>query len=362
MMARALELAQKGIGYVNPNPLVGAVIVKDGKIIGEGYHEAYGLNHAEINAFNHANTALEGATMYVSLEPCAHFGKTPPCAQAIVDKKIKEVYIASVDPNPLVAGKGIEILKNAGIKVHVGLLDEENKRLNKVFFKYINEKMPYVLLKNAMSLDGKIATKTGDSKWISNEKSRAYVHGLRHRFQAIMVGANTVIKDNPLLTTRLNNYAGRNPIRIVIDIEGITPLESHLLLTANQIKTIVVTTPLCDDKKLKQMTSMGAETIVLSNENQRINLKELMKILSNKGIDSILLEGGGMLSAAALEAGIVDEITTFIAPKVIGGLTAMSPIGGLGIDHMHEAIKLKVIEYKWFDDDIMISYQVEKGC
>jgi diaminohydroxyphosphoribosylaminopyrimidine deaminase / 5-amino-6-(5-phosphoribosylamino)uracil reductase len=360
MMKHALKCAEQGTGFVNPNPLVGAVVVKNNHIIAEGYHALYGSNHAEINAFNTAKESVEGATMYVTLEPCSHYGKTPPCAEAIIKNKIKEVFIASIDPNPLVAGKGVKLLENAGIRVSVGLLDNENKQLNKVFFKYIKSNTPYVVMKTAMSLDGKIGTNTGDSKWISNDKSRAFVHQLRHQYKAIMVGVNTVINDNPYLTTRLDNIKGRNPIRIIVDSNGKIPLDSNIVKTAESIKTIVATTKRCPNEVLERLHNKGIETIITTAQNNQVDLNELMQKLASIGIDGILLEGGSTLNAAALKAGIVDEIITFVAPKIISGKQALSPIGGEGINLMNEALNLKLMHYQLFDDDMMLQYIVVK--
>jgi diaminohydroxyphosphoribosylaminopyrimidine deaminase/5-amino-6-(5-phosphoribosylamino)uracil reductase len=344
-MKRAISLASLGEGHVNPNPLVGAIIVKDGHIIGEGYHQQYGGPHAEVNAFNHASEDVTGATLFVTLEPCAHYGKTPPCALKIIEKKIKKVIIAKTDPNPLVNMKGIELLKNAGIEVEYGLLSEEVERQNEIFLKYIQTKTPFVALKYAMTLDGKIATLTHDSKWITNEKSRYYVHQLRNRYMAIMVGVNTIIADDPHLNTRLDTPS-RNPIRIILDPHLRIPRDAYVIKTALTQPTILVS-----DHEDQELKARGVQFIVLKSP---FDLKDLMKRLGEEKIDSLLIEGGAFTHAQALEQGIVDKVYTFIAPKLIGGVDALSPVGGKGIPTMNQAYHLKDIHYQTFDDDILI--------
>lgn len=353
-MKRALELAKKGIGYTNPNPLVGAVIVKDGRIIGEGYHEIYGGHHAEVNAFENAVEDVEGATMYVTLEPCSHYGKTPPCANKIVEKGIKKVVVALEDPNPEVSGKGIKILKDNGIEVVTGVLEEESRRLNEIFLKYITTKLPFCILKTAMTLDGKIAAYTGDSKWITNEESRKFVHNLRHRVSAIMVGIGTIIRDNPLLNTRLQSGSGSDPIRVVVDTKARIPLEANVLNMKSNAKTIIATTELAQKEKIKELEYMGAEIITTPLKDNRVDLEYLMKALGERKIDSVLLEGGSELNYSAMEAGIIDKVNAFIAPKFIGGREAKTPIGGLGRPMMKDAVMLKDIEIYKFDEDILV--------
>jgi diaminohydroxyphosphoribosylaminopyrimidine deaminase/5-amino-6-(5-phosphoribosylamino)uracil reductase len=353
-MLKALELSQKGIGYTKPNPLVGTVIVKDGKIIGEGYHELYGGNHAEINAFKNATTDVSGATMYVTLEPCSHYGKTPPCANAIVEKGIKKVVIALKDPNPLVAGKGIKILEDNGIEVVTGILEEECKKTNEIFLKYITIQTPFCIMKTAMTLDGKIATNIGDSKWITNEASRKYVHELRHRVSGIMVGIETVLKDNPSLNTRLENKKCNDPVRIIVDSRCRIPLDSKVLNIESASKTIIATTELASDSTLNVLRNKGAEIIITPLRDNRVNLCYLMKELGKLKIDSVLLEGGSTLNYSALEQGIVDKVLYFIAPKLIGGKFAKTPIGGEGKLAMKDAILLKNIEVTRFHNDIMV--------
>jgi len=354
-MQLAYNLAQKGCGGVNPNPLVGAVIVKDDKITGEGYHEVFGGPHAEVNAFRSAKESVEGATMYVTLEPCSHFGKTPPCAQAIVDNKISRVVIGMLDPNPLVSGRGVKLLQDNGIEVEYDFLSAELTQMNRVFLKYIQSKLPYVVMKTAMTLDGKIATRTGDSRWVSNEQSRARVHQLRNELMGIMVGVDTVIADDPILTTRLDKGKnGRNPIRIVVDSKGRIPLNSKILNTHAEAKTIVALTSAANQEKVSQIEALGNEVIVVADNMGRVDLNKLMLSLGEKGIDGILLEGGATLNYAALESEIVDEVHAYIAPKIIGGLAAKTPVGGEGIEKMKDAVNLQNMRFENIADDILI--------
>jgi diaminohydroxyphosphoribosylaminopyrimidine deaminase/5-amino-6-(5-phosphoribosylamino)uracil reductase len=359
-MKRALELAENGIGYVNPNPLVGAVIVKGDRIIGEGYHQQYGGPHAEINAFTNASESVEGATMYVTLEPCSHYGKTPPCALTIVEKRIKKVVIGLKDPNPIVAGKGIEILRSSGIEVVAGVLEEEGRKLNEIFLKYITTQLPFVILKTAMTLDGKIATHTGDSKWITNEKSRDFVHQIRHRVAAIMVGIGTVLADDPLLNTRLQNAKGSDPQRIIVDSKASIPLTSKILNMESNAGTIIAVTEQADKDKVRLLQKKGAEVIVLPSSETRVDLRMLIEELGGRKIDSILLEGGGALNYSALEAGIVDKVYSFIAPKLIGGRDAKTPIEGVGKEYMKDAILLQDIDIHRFEQDIMIEGYIRR--
>lgn len=359
-MQRAFNLAKKGIGRVNPNPLVGAVIVRDDKIIGEGYHEFYGGPHAEINAFRSATESVAGATMYVTLEPCSHYGKTPPCADAIVKSKIAKVVIGMLDPNPLVAGKGVKILEENGIVVEYGYLCDELSQMNRVFLKFIQNKVPYVVLKTAMTLDGKIASKIGDSRWVSNEKSRARVHQLRNELVGIMVGVDTVIADDPILSTRLEKEEGRNPVRIVLDSRARIPLESKILNSTDQAKTIVAVTEKADLLKVKQIEELGNTVFRLKSRNGRVDLIDLMVKLGESGIDGVLLEGGATLNFSALESGIVDEVISFIAPKFIGGSNAKTPVGGEGFEKMKDAIELENIEIEQLGNDLMLTGKIKK--
>ncbi|MGH4138898.1 bifunctional diaminohydroxyphosphoribosylaminopyrimidine deaminase/5-amino-6-(5-phosphoribosylamino)uracil reductase RibD [Clostridium sp.] len=359
-MKRALELSKKAAGFVNPNPLVGAIIVKDNRIIGEGYHEYFGGPHAEVNAFANAIEEVEGATMYVTLEPCSHFGKTPPCADAIVKNKISKVVIGMIDPNPLVAGSGMEILRKNGIEVVTGIMNKEIMKTNEIFIKYITEKKPFCIMKTAMTLDGKIATFTGDSKWISNEKSRAYVHELRQMVSGIMVGIGTVLKDDPELTTRREGALSLNPTRIIIDSKARIPIDAKILKCDESTKTIIVTTEFAQKSKIEAIKEKGAKVIVTRSKNNWVDLKYLMTVLGEMGIDSILLEGGSTLNYSAINEGIVDKVITFISPKIFGGASGKTPVGGSGIEHVKDSIKLRDVEVSKFDEDIMIEGYVEK--
>ena len=315
-MRRALALAEKGAGWVNPNPMVGAVIVKDGKILGEGYHAAFGSWHAERNALAACTASPAGATLYVTLEPCCHHGKTSPCTEAILQHQIRRVVVGAYDPNPLVQGKGIAQLKAAGVQVETGVLQKECEALNQVFFHYIKTKLPYVVMKYAMTADGKIATVTGASRWITGEQARAHVQETRHRLQGIMVGIQTVLQDDPMLTCRLPH--GRNPIRIICDSCLRLPLDCRIAQTAQKVPTIIAT--VCQDMaKQKALTDLGMQVMMTKAEQGRVCLPELMQQLGAAGIDSILLEGGAELNAGALAAGIVNRVQIYLAPKLFGG-------------------------------------------
>lgn len=354
-MKRAIELAKFGEGAVNPNPLVGAVIVKNGKIIGEGYHKYFGGNHAEVEAINNATESVCGADIYVTLEPCSHYGKTPPCALKIVECKFKNVFIGSKDPNPLVSGKGIKIIEDAGINVYTGICEKECNKLNEVFFKYIKTKKPFVVMKTGTTLDGKISTVTGESKWITNEKSREYVQKLRNSLLGIMVGVNTVIKDNPRLTTRIEG--GRNPIRIIADSTLRTP-ENANVLDVSQGRCIIAVSQKADASKCERFKQKGVEIVVAGDE--KVDLKKLMKILGGMGIDGILLEGGGELNFSMLKEGLVDKVITIIAPKIFGGKLAKTSVMGEGIENINDAFNLKDITVDNIENDIVITGYVEK--
>lgn len=358
-MQLAMELADKGKGGVNPNPLVGAVIVKDNKIIAKGWHKMFGGPHAEINAFSNANESVEGATMYVTLEPCSHYGKTPPCSKAIIDNKIARVVIGLKDPNPLVAGRGIKMLEEAGISVDCGLLEDELKYQNRVFLKYIKDKTPWVVMKTAMTLDGKIAAYTGDSKWVSGEESRKLVHGLRNELIGIMVGVDTVIADDPALTCRLDGEETRNPVRIVVDTTCRVPVESAIF-DVSVAKTIIATTYRSNCAKLKVLKHKGVEIVMVGEKDGRVDLHELMMELGKKGIDGVLLEGGASLNYSVLNEGLVDEVVSFVAPKIVGGDLSKTPVGGKGKALMSEAIELHDFNVERAGRDIVLKALVKK--
>ena len=354
-MKRALELARKGAGFVNPNPMVGAVIVKDGVIIGEGYHERYGGLHAERNALKNCKESPKGATLYVTLEPCCHYGKTPPCTEAIIESGISRVVIGTLDVNPVVAGKGARILADTGIQVEIGILEKECRELNRIFNKYVTTKLPYVIMKYAMTADGKIATSSGESKWITGEAARENVHRLRKNLSGIMVGVSTVIADNPSLDCRLDEPS-QNPVRIICDSRLRTPLDSVVVRTAKENQTVIATSSE-DTELIEEYEKQGCRILHIPQANNGINLNQLMREIGEMGIDSILLEGGGTLNYSALESKIVDEIHIHMAPKIFGG-NGKSPVGGQGISDINSAVQLNPINTTWYGSDLVIENEV----
>lgn len=358
-MKRALELANKGRGFTTPNPMVGAVIVKNGEIIGEGYHQKAGEPHAEVNAIDSATESVEGATMYVTLEPCSHYGRTPPCSDLIIDKQLKKVVIAATDPNPLVSGRGIESLRQAGIEVVAGVCESESHKLNEVFNHYITTKLPFVLLKYAMSLDGKIATETGESKWISSEDSRHHAHHLRGHLSGILVGIGTVLKDDPSLTCRIPGYL--NPTRIILDSKLRIPVDAKVLKNQEEARTIVLTTSQASQEKQTELSRRNITVISVQDDKGQINLKKAMQVIGENGIDSLLLEGGGTVNASALSADIVNKLAVYIAPKLIGGKDAISPIMGQGVLNMSDVYKLKDMDINRIKDDIYIEAYIDRS-
>lgn len=336
-MRVALELAGRGWGWTSPNPMVGAVIVKDGRIIGQGWHQRYGHPHAERNALATCTETPAGAVMYVTLEPCCHHGRQPPCTDAILDSGISRVVIGSSDPNPLVAGKGVQILRAHGIAVTEHVLQRECDQLNQVFFHYIRTKSPFVVMKYAMTMDGKIATYTNASKWITGDIARAHVQRQRHYYTAIMTGVGTVLADNPLLTCRM--AGGKNPIRIICDTNLRTPLSAQVVTTARQAPTILATCCMDREKQLAYEKA-GCRILPTASKEGSVDLPKLMQQLGQEGIDSILLEGGGTLNWAALDSGIVQKVQAYIAPKIFGGQTAKTPVEGIGIPFPSSAFHL----------------------
>lgn len=358
-MKRALELAALGTGYTSPNPLVGCVVVKQGRIIGEGYHQKYGEYHAERNALLNCSEDTKGAELYVTLEPCCHYGKTPPCTQIIIEKGIKKVYIGSGDPNPLVAGKGINILKEHGIEVEEHILEDECLKLNEIFFHYIRKNLPFTAMKYAMTLDGKIASFTGDSKWVTGEEARKHVHFLRKKYSGIMAGIGTVLADDPMLNCRIEE--GVDPLRIICDTNLRLPLTGKIVETAGDIPTIAVCGEDADIERQKALEARGVKVIRIPVISEgMLNLKFLMKYLGNEmKLDSILLEGGGNLNASALEQGIINKAYAYIAPKIIGGADAKSPVEGRGIELMKDAVMFKSTEVVKLGNDYCISGGVQ---
>ncbi len=354
-MRQAITLAKQGTGFVNPNPLVGAVIVKDGNIIGEGWHERYGEAHAERNALAACSESPDGATMYVTLEPCCHEGKQPPCTKAIISAGIRRVVIGSDDPNPLVAGKGIAALQAAGITVEKGICKDECDSMNAIFFHYITTKMPYVIMKIAMTADGKTATRAGFSRWITGEEARRNVHETRKRCAGIMVGIGTVLADDPTLTCRVENPS--NPVRIICDSNLQIPTDCKLVMTANDVPTYVACCRM-DRRKVDFLEKRGVHVLEVISTDGRVNLKSLMRRLGSLGIDSVLLEGGAALHEAALRAGIVQKVQVYIAPKIFGGVSAKSAVGGLGVYEVNEAYRLTSPSFERFGDDVLLQFDV----
>lgn len=356
-MARALELAALGAGHTRPNPLVGAVLVKDGIIIGEGWHKRFGDAHAEVNAFADCKEDTSGATLYVTLEPCCHYGKTPPCTDLIISKDVERVVIAMTDPNPLVSGKGIRALRDAGIFVTTGVLEKEAQQLNEIFVKFITRKKPFVLYKEALSLDGKTACHTGASQWISSKESREETHALRGIYSAIMAGAGTIKTDDPLLTARTEGLS--DPVRIIVDGRLSCSLEAKVF--QNPGRVIVLTTTKADSDKIKDFEEAGVEIICAdSDEPGKVDLEAAMTGLAVKGIDSILLEGGAETAAAAFEAGIIDKIRFYLAPLLIGGAEAPGAVGGIGADVVSEAVFLENIRTERSGEDLVVEAYVNK--
>ena len=358
-MRHAIALAKNGEGRTNPNPLVGAVLVKNNEIIGEGFHQKYGGLHAEREALKNCEengNSAEGATLYVTLEPCCHFGKQPPCTQAIVEAGIRRVVVGSRDPNPLVHGKGNSFLREHGIEVTEDFLKDECDALNPIFFHYISTRTPYVALKYAMTADGKTASKTGKSKWITGEKSRLFVHQLRNRYSCILAGIGTVLSDNPLLTSRIPG--GRNPVRIICDSKLRIPLDCNIVQTAKEIPTIIACCQ--ENEKKSALEKSGCEVLCFPGKNG-VNLKKLTETLGERSLDSVLIEGGSEIHYSALEAGIVQHIYAFTAPKIFGG-KAKTPVEGEGIELPENCFQLELERIEKIGDDILAEYNVPQNA
>ncbi len=357
-MRRAIALAWQGAGWTAPNPMVGAVIVKDGRVIGEGYHKKCGEPHAERNALASLTESARDATIYVTLEPCCHQGRTPPCTEAILQHGIRRVVIGSRDPNPLVSGKGAALLRQHGVIVEEDFLREECDQLNPVFFHYITTRRPYVVMKYAMTLDGKIATHTGASQWITGEAARRHAHQLRGRFSAILAGIGTVLADDPLLNCRIPG--GHQPVRIIADSHLRLPLDSRLAKTAADHRTIVA----CADgapEKEAALRLLGVEVLRVPDANGQVDLRDLIAYLGQEQLDSVLIEGGGQLHEAALRAGIVNHVCAYIAPKLFGGEAAKTPVEGRGVDLPGEAASLRNLRLTQLEEDILLEYDINGG-
>ena len=355
-MRRALKLADKGMGWTSPNPMVGAVIVRDGRIIGEGYHQKYGGKHAERNALESCRESPGGADLYVTLEPCCHYGKQPPCTEAILEAGIRRVVIGSSDPNPLVAGKGVRFLREHGIEVKEHVEEAACDALNQIFFHYIRTGRPYVAMKYAMTMDGKIAAYTGASRWITGKESRDHVMCLRKQYRGIMAGIGTVLADDPMLTCRIEG--AKDPVRIICDTHLRIPEDSKIVQTADRTETILATS--CSDKdRYRPYLEKGCQILAVPEKDGHIDLKILMKALGEKGIDSVLLEGGGTLNWSALKEGIVQKVFCYIAPKLLGGKGAKSPVEGLGFPDPRYGVQLINRKYTIIGEDMMIEGEVK---
>jgi len=355
-MRRALALAAQGRGRTSPNPMVGAVIVRDGQVVGEGYHQRAGTPHAEIHALRQAGERARGGTLYVNLEPCNHYGRTPPCTEAILAAGLAEVHMAMLDPNPLVNGRGRARLEEAGVRTVVGELEEEARELNEAFITYITTGRPLVIAKFASSLDGKIATRTGQSRWISGEAARRRVHELRDAVDAILVGADTVIADDPLLTTRLPDREVRHPLRIVADSRGRVPLEARLFDPALPGRTLVAATPAFPPERRAALEDRGVEVLLLPADPQgRVDPRALLEALGRREVTSLLLEGGGTLLEAFFRAGLVDKVLAFIAPLIVGGREAPTAVAGEGFARLEEAVRLERVRVEWVGEDLLVS-------
>ena len=359
-MEHALSLAELALGYTSPNPAVGAVIVKDGVVVGMGYTQPPGSAHAEIMALQQAGERANGATMYVILEPCCHQGRTSPCTQAIIDAGISVVHASMLDPNPQVFGKGVKRLKEAGIQVHIGEYEEKAKEINESYIKFITTGIPFVIAKFAMSLDGKIATRNGDSKWISNDHARRYIHKIRHIVDAVMVGVNTVIIDNPQLSARgcCSGRGGKiimQPLRVIVDSKGRTPLVARVFKEPG--KTIIAVTGPFDEGKTAQYKEVGAEVVEIPDKAKSgmVNLEKLLEVLGQRHITSILVEGGSQLLGSLFDEGLIDKIIVFIAPIIIGGEKASTAVAGSGVEKISEAFRLQNVKVQNLEDNVLVS-------
>jgi len=350
-MKRALRLAEKGRGRTSPNPMVGAVLVKDGKVVGEGFHAKAGEAHAERIALNRAGHEAKEATLYMNLEPCVHFGKTPPCAPAVIERGVKKAVIGMEDPNPLVCGRGVKSLKEAGIDVVVGTLEQECRRLNEAFCKYILKKEPFIILKVAATLDGKIATRDGESKWISNEASRRHVHRLRDQVDGILVGIGTILKDDPELTARLKG--GRNPHRIVLDSRLRIPEKARVIETFPSL-TILATTEQAPKDKVERLEKKGVRVLILDSKEGRVDLKSCLSKLGEMGIMTLMVEGGSGINGSFLDEGLADKVLFFFSPRLLGDTRAMGMFGGRGAVHLDEANSLKDLKLRKIGADILV--------
>ena len=360
-MEQALSLAKLALGQASPNPAVGAIVVSNGVVVGQGYTQPPGSWHAEVSALKQAGEKARGGVMYVTLEPCCHYGRTPPCSQAIIAAGITEVHLAMIDPNPLVSGRGKEELEGGGIRVYVGEHEEEAKEINEAYTKFITTGMPFVTAKFAMSLDGKIATKSGDSKWISGEEARKYVHNLRYTSDAIMAGVNTILIDDPRLTCRCGGGRGgtakKQPLRVIVDGKGRTPSTARVFSEPG--KVLLALGRSVKPQEAKDFTQVGAELLELPSEGELVDLERLLRALGKQEITSVLVEGGGILLGSLFDGGLVDKVIAFIAPVIIGGREAKTAVGGKGVDKVVDSFKLERVKVEKLGEDLMVSGYVK---
>lgn len=350
-MASALRLALKAKGMTSPNPTVGALVVKDKRVISQGYHEKAGFAHAEIVALDKAGEKARGGSLYVTLEPCTHFGKTPPCVDRIIRSGIKEVFIGMIDPNPLNNGRGVEMLRQHRIKVHTGILEERIKKTNEVFIKYITKKLPFITVKIAESLDGRIATRSGDSKWITSDKARLYAHRIRADYDAVAMGVNTVLRDNPKMDAW---FSKRQPVKVVVDSQLSTPQDADIFLHC--AKVIIVTLPVKSGQETENRKILSRRAMILEvrEKTGQVNLKDMMKKLARLGITNLLVEGGGTLIGSLFDEGLVDKVLFFISPKIIGGKDAIGSVMGRGIGRIDKALRLRGVSLRRIGEDFLV--------
>jgi diaminohydroxyphosphoribosylaminopyrimidine deaminase/5-amino-6-(5-phosphoribosylamino)uracil reductase len=358
-MKRVLRLAEKGRGRTSPNPMVGAVLIKDGRTVGEGYHARAGEAHAEIIALKKAGAEARGATLYTNLEPCSHYGKTPPCAPALIEAGVKRVVVGMEDPNPLVKGKGLKMLKNAGLNVNVGILEEDCQRLNEAFCKYIQTGEPFVILKVAATLDGKIATQYGESKWITGEKSRRLVHRLRNQVDCVLVGVGTIFKDDPLLTARIKG--GKDPFRIILD-SRLKIQEKARVIEQKPEKTILATTKLAPEEKVDYLVKKGVRVLILDAIHEQVNLKSLLRKLGEMEMTALLVEGGSEINGSFLNQGLVDKIFLFLSPRLLGGDQSPGIFGGKGITRLEDAVVFDKMKVKKVGEDLLLEGYPKRIC
>jgi len=357
-MRLALRLAARGVGRTSPNPVVGAAVVHGGAVVGKGYHERVGGPHAEVHALRAAGGLARGGTLYVTLEPCNHYGRTPPCTEAIIRSGVHRVVVGCRDPNPHVAGEGVEVLRGHGLEVEVGVEEERCRRLNDAFIKHVTTGLPLVVAKAAASLDGKIASATGDSRWISNERSRRFGHRLRRALDAVLVGVGTVLADDPQLTPRIPGMAGKKPLRVIMDTNLRTPLESQVVRSTVEAATLIATGPQPDRRRVAQLQERGVEILALPLEEGRVSPSSLLRELGNRQITSVLVEGGAEVHGSFFQAGLVDKVYFFYAPRIIGGRDAVPMIGGRGAAVVGESLALSRLRVRRFDSDIMVEAYV----